>query len=455
MALTIGTDEQFEALKNLLEDCELDEVGLGELADADEPKALLAALFLQTSPVPTARAEEILPDGGLRLLCDLGLVSVDGEDCKADVLLYPLHGLHIVSDVPRGSGPGEFVFPAISMQTHEYIGLLPTTPCRDLLEIGTGSGAAALIAGRLAERVVAADVSPRCLHFAEFNRRLNGAENVEVLESDVFDALGDRTFDRIIAHPPYVPWIGEQEIYRHGGSDGEAVLRRFIAGLPRHLRPGGRAYCATMGADTADGPLEERLRAMLGDAAPEFDIALAEREVLKPLDFILPWSEGEKMTFEESWKLNEAFRGARIERLVRCSLVIARHAEPAEPLTARRTAGKGTSGADIEALLAPHEGPGLLSDWDELRATKPKLNPWVRLERAEAVDEGAWRPYATALVAEAPFEFRTDCPLWAAEALARLDGRLTLAEALGGSEYDVDVAEGFFGALFQAGVLRG
>lgn len=454
MSLTIGSDDQFEALKNLLEDCEYDEVGLGEPAGADAPKALLAALFLQARSAPESRSVELLPNHGLELLRELGLVTGQGGEIRAEVLLYPLHGLHIVSDFPRGSGPGEFVFPAISMQTHEYISLLPSTPCGDLLEIGTGSGAAALIAGRLAERVRATDVSPRCLLFAEFNRRLNGADHVEVVESDVYDSLGDRTFDRIIAHPPYVPWIGEQEIYRHGGPDGEAVLRRLIAGLPDRLRPGGRLYCAAMGADTAEAPLEQRLRSMLGDTDGEFDIALAERETLRPLDFILPWSEGEKMSFEESWKLNEAFRERGIQQLVRCSLVVARRDPDGEPLTVRRKAGKGTAGADIEGLLEPHAGPGLLSGWDELRATKPKLTPWARLESAAAVDGDVWRPYATTLEVEAPFEFRTDCPAWAAAALARLDGRRTLEEALGSAELDIDTAEGFFGALFQAGVLR-
>lgn len=457
MTLHLGTDEQFALVRALLEDCEFDEVGLGDVPDADDPKALLASLFLQAAAVPEARVRELLPADGLQALVDLGVLTLADGECRAAVLLYPLHGLHIVSDFPREGGDEEFVFPAISQQTHEYLALLPAAPCEALLEIGTGSGAAALISAKSARSVWATDVSRRCLHFAEFNRRLNAIDNVEIAESDVYDGLAAQTFDRIIAHPPYVPWTGDQEIYRHGGPDGEFVVRRLIEGLPQRLRPGGRLYLAAMGSDTAEGELEDRLRSMLGDHSDEFDIALVEREIMQPLEFILPWAKGEKMSFDEAWSLHEAFREKGIVRLVRFSLVLERRTEAdGEPLTQRRKAGKGTAGPQIESLLNRNDsGLGVLSDWADLLAASPEpLDAWTRLETVSQIDAARWRPVTHVLESESPFAFRTDCPSWAAAALPQLNGNVTLAEALGDETYDDDEAQVFFGCLFQAGVLR-
>ena len=454
MTLRIGTEDQFESVRALLEECEFDEVGLGEPAGEDDPKALLAALFLQATPTTTDRARHILPAGALDALEALGLVVRDGDECRASVLLYPLHGLHIASDFPREGGDEDFVFPAISQQTHEYLALLPTANCDSLLEIGTGSGAAALIGARCARTVLATDVSPRCLHFAEFNRRLNSADNVAVAESDVYGGLAEETFERIIAHPPYVPWTGKQEIYRHGGADGEAIVRRVLEGLPARLRPGGRLYMAAMGADAAEGPVEDRLRAMLGAAASDFDIALVERETLTPLEFLLPWAAGEKMTFEEAWSLHEAFRRKNVERLVRFSLLVERHAEPRETRTLRRKGGQATSGPALESLLQSDPPAYAWLDWNELQALRPRLNPYVRLEVVQLVDGGAWRPTTRVLVAEGPFAFRTDCPAWAADALPRLDGSRSIAECIPQGNWTEEEAAMFFGCLLDAGILN-
>lgn len=458
MTLRLGDDEQFEHLRALLEECEFDEVGLGDVPDADDPKALLASLFLQAAAVPASRVRELLPAQGLQAMLDLGVVTIADGECRAAVLLYPLHGLHVVSDFPREGGDDEFVFPAISQQTHEYLALLPQTPCEALLEIGTGSGAAALISAHHAAKAWATDVSRRCIHFAEFNRRLNQIDNVEIAESDVYDGLGDQTFDRIIAHPPYVPWTGDQEIYRHGGPDGEFVVRRLIEELPQRLRPGGRLYLAAMGSDTAEGPLEDRLRKMLGASADEFDLAIVEREIMQPLEFILPWAKGEKMSFEEAWSLHEAFREKQIARLVRYSLVAERRPASAtgEPITERRKAGKGTGGPQIETLLRPEDGGlGVWSEWDELAVARPqRLDDWNRLETVSRIDKAQWRPAAWILESESPFALRTDCPSWAVGALAKLDGETTLGEAIADETFDEEEAAVFFGMLFQAGVLR-
>ena len=431
----------------LLRDWGFSESGLADPPAEDDPKGLLASLFLQGMGPDTDRVRELLGESGFGALAELGLLAIDGDKCRATVLLYPLHGLLIASDFPSNGPSDDFVFPAISGQTHEYLSILPATPCDSLLEVGTGSGAAALLAADYAEQVTATDISQRCLHFAEFNRLLNQGENVEIVESDVYEGLGQRRFDRIIAHPPYVPWIGDQEIYRHGGADGEVVLRKLVEGLPERLGAGGRCYLSAMGADTADAPLEARLRGMLGDRGDEFDLLVVEREILKPIEFILPWTEGEEMTFQEAWSLHEAFRERGIRRLVRCSIAIV-HGGSAKTL--RLKAGAATQSSDIEAALEAQ--PKRWLDWSEIREMKLKVRPDARLEETSFLEGGDWRAGVRVLDAPGPFAFRTDCPEWAAEALPLLDGSRPVGEVIG-EAVDEDEAEAFFGCLLDAGVL--
>src|SRR5439155_22250135 len=117
--------------------------------------------------------------------------------------------------------------------------------------------------------------------FADFNRRINGISNFVASAGDLYEPAGGLTFDRIVAHPPYVPVYRPQLIFDSGGQDGEQIVRRIIEGLPRYLRPGGRFTALTMGSDRGDSdqgrsdrdhPFEHRLREWLGSREAEFDV---------------------------------------------------------------------------------------------------------------------------------------------------------------------------------------
>jgi methylase of polypeptide subunit release factors len=69
-----------------------------------------------------------------------------------------------------------------------------------------GTGIAALVAAQKdAAHAWAFDITARATHFAEFNRRLNAIPNVTAAEGDLYAPAGGQTFDRIVAHPPYLP----------------------------------------------------------------------------------------------------------------------------------------------------------------------------------------------------------------------------------------------------------
>jgi methylase of polypeptide subunit release factors len=183
----------------------------------------------------------------LAALEHFGLIAQSGPDYRATIMLHPWGSLYTASDSVRGvrNGlPDDFVFPVLTPQTGRFLASLPGEPCNDLLDLCSGSSIAALVAAaNYSGRAWACDVTRRATQFAEFNRRLNNLPNVTVLEGDLFQPVQGLVFDRIVAHPPYVPSLKPAPVYKDGGPDGEQITRRIVQGVSTHLRAGGRLYC--------------------------------------------------------------------------------------------------------------------------------------------------------------------------------------------------------------------
>jgi SAM-dependent methyltransferase len=446
--LRLASNDDFSIVRRLLASSGFLEQPIAERLQAGSRESgdglgVLIDLFARAQPVAAAAAA-VLGVNSLASLQELGLLESAGGSFKATCLLYPFEDLWIASDFP-GNSREDFVFPALSPQSRQFHAILPDTPCEALLDMGAGAAAASLAAARdYAAAVCAADISRRCVLFAEFNRRLNDVANAEIVQSDVYEALETRTFDRIVAHPPYIPTLGAGESYRHGGPHGEDILRRVLEGLPKHLRPGGRAYLSTLGCDHTDAPLEQRLFRMLG--SDEFRLLVAEWESLPAVEFVMRLVEAGELDFDQGARQVSSFRDAGVTQLVRCAVVVARDAGDG-PQIMRRVMGQATGAAELDAAFEP---PAEIADLLEQRLV---LSPWSTLESTSAVSENRWRTFTRVLDCQHPFHFRTDCPEWAAEALARLDGSLTLRQALGESDIEPTEAEIFFECLVNAGAL--
>ena len=215
----------------------------------------------------------MLPGEGLRTLEALDLVARDpdapGLVFATAAILLTARNLTVCDrgNAPDGTKctlPPDVVYPAIFENTREFVDRLPSTPCDALLDIGTGTGIAAMRGAPYAGHVWATDISARCTLFAEFNRRLAGLENMTVVEGDMYAPVEGLTFDRIVTHPPYIPAKQTELIFRDGGEDGEQIIRRVVEGLPRFLRPGGKFYALLMATDREGEEFEQRIRKWLG-----------------------------------------------------------------------------------------------------------------------------------------------------------------------------------------------
>ncbi len=129
------------------------------------------------------------------------------------------------------------------------LGLMLAHDLREVLDLGTGSGAIAL-AMRLGSaqcRVTATDISAPALAIARYNAERLGLRDIVFVDGDWYRPLCGLRFDLIVSNPPYVPDAEleaagpchEPRVALAGGSDGLEALCTVIAGAPRHLRDGG------------------------------------------------------------------------------------------------------------------------------------------------------------------------------------------------------------------------
>jgi ribosomal protein L3 glutamine methyltransferase len=165
-----------------------------------------------------------------------------------------------------------------------------------VVDVGTGSGCLAVATAYYWPdvKVDAVDISPDALALARRNAERHGvADRVEVIESDLLDALEGRRYDVILANPPYVPTASMETLPREyrweprlgleAGEDGLDLVRRLLDTAADHLEDDGVMIVEV-------GEAAEALEQLLLERGIEFTwlafehggdgVALIEREAL-------------------------------------------------------------------------------------------------------------------------------------------------------------------------------
>jgi len=130
--------------------------------------------------------------------------------------------------------------------------LAPKLAPRRVLDLCTGSGCLAILAALAfpEAKVDAVDLSPDALEVARRNVDDYGlGKRVELVRSDLFQALEGRTYELIISNPPYVKAASmrtlpdefrrEPEMALASGRDGLDHTRTILREAARYLFPGG------------------------------------------------------------------------------------------------------------------------------------------------------------------------------------------------------------------------
>lgn len=120
------------------------------------------------------------------------------------------------------------------------------------LDLCTGSGCLAILMADAFPNahIDAVDLSPDALEVAYGNVADYGLDDqISLIQSDLFNELGNQRYDFILSNPPYVTRDAMASLppeYRHeptlalaAGDDGLDIVRRLLAESRSHLNPGG------------------------------------------------------------------------------------------------------------------------------------------------------------------------------------------------------------------------
>ena len=417
---------------------------LAPLKDSDG-LSLLIRLMLLGESIKRKELETSLSAPALQALVHLGLAIPDSADdalLVGSVVLYPVGSLFIASDrwfAPDGKdykAPDDIVYPAITPNTADFMAALPSTPCENFLELCSGTGAVALAAASYSSRSWAIDITQRSTEMAEFNRLLNGLGNVSVLKGDLYEGVESQMFDRIVAHPPYMPVLSRAQIFYDGGADGEQITRRCVEGLPRYLKPGGCFYCQAQGSDRKGAPLEERIRGWLGESHAAFDVAVVEKRAQAPKDAACIYALKSRSGFESVDLMLESLAGLGVESMAYGWMIIQRKNSDRKVFTVRRSAGQRTGAEEISWLVKweTFAAAAASREFAALAEMIPIARRTLELHTTYRLNEGDLVPQDFTLHADDPFSMNCKVEAWVSYLIPLCDGKKTVREIFAASK---------------------
>jgi len=223
--------------------------GHGTQNAVDDAAALvLHALKLRHEAAPAIYSKRVSPSAQKRVE---DLIS---RRIKERIPAVYLTGVTWFAGLPFYVDPRVLIprSPLAELIERQFTPWIDPSRVRSIVDIGTGSGCIAIACAKAfpRARVDAVDISQDALEVAQINvRRHRLGKRVRPIKSDHFNELGGKTYDIIVANPPYV---GARELkslppeYRHeprlalaAGPAGLDSVRIILRQALRHLRPGG------------------------------------------------------------------------------------------------------------------------------------------------------------------------------------------------------------------------
>jgi hypothetical protein len=144
--ITLGTSEQFRIVREYLqyrysEDIVAAALGVASVRQFDQRpegkpiRDALVRLLFAGAAVPLSEARPVIPSEVGEAMAVMGLLRVEGGRVWSPVMLYPMRGLHLVSDRftnvdgSSASGDREFVYFALTPNSQSFLDTLPDDRC--------------------------------------------------------------------------------------------------------------------------------------------------------------------------------------------------------------------------------------------------------------------------------------------------------------------------------------
>jgi len=203
---------------------------------------VLIRLFLLGAAVDRGTVEEFVPGDVLSVCLEHALLEEQGGMITGGIVIVPVEDLLFASDAFSTLGTdraSEFVLPASTHSANFLRFLTLRRPVRSMLDLGCGCGIHALFAARHSDRVTATDISSAALRYTDFNARLNGIDNIECLQGNLFEPVAGRQFDLIVSNPPFVVSPSHAFVYRDNSMELDEFCRVLLGEAPAYLAEDG------------------------------------------------------------------------------------------------------------------------------------------------------------------------------------------------------------------------
>ncbi|WP_053545091.1 DUF7782 domain-containing protein [Corynebacterium deserti] len=276
---------------------------LDSLPDSDLNFALRALVLREE--VRVDKLAGLLGDKALKTLVDASLVALHDDVVRVLIDIRPqlIAGRQqwVFSDADASMTqhlPGPDHVLGVGAASLSLLQATPATPTGSVLDLGTGSGIQVLGQAGIAKSITATDVHPRALDFAEAT--LAGSDiPAELLQGSWFEPVAGRTFDRIIANPPFVvgpPEIGH--VYRDSGMDLDGATALVVKEACTHLNPGGSAHLLGAWVHSKDQSWQQRVAEWIPDTG--YVAWIIERDAVNPAQYVGTWLKDESLDLRSS-----------------------------------------------------------------------------------------------------------------------------------------------------------
>ncbi|MFL0802017.1 MAG: class I SAM-dependent methyltransferase [Agarilytica sp.] len=246
---------------------------------------ILTRVFALSSVEQRHVLKRVFSEAELNQLVDMDVLIPIGQDMLAcEIALLECDGLLMATDSLTKIHPGiNRVMPLLA-EVYEFDAARVRGEVNETLDLCSGSGIHGLLASRHSTRVTCVDNNPRAIAFSRFNLLLNGIDNVDILEGDLYSCIEGKLFDLILANPPYVPTEESLPGENHysGGPRGDAISSRIIQGLPKFLRKNGICQIIHLRAFDNEQDMKGWLRENLLEDASQFGFLVLGR-VVEPM----------------------------------------------------------------------------------------------------------------------------------------------------------------------------
>ena len=397
-----------------------------------EPSAwnVLLRWFVAGVPQEIEAAAGLVPEPFLALMIGCGMLAREGGQISSTVMLIPCDDFLFAADpaehIRSGGAENTVLWPNPTTRLLQQFSV--RTPCQAMLDLGTGCGIQGILAAGYSRHVVATDLNPRAEQFVRFNAWLNGVEGIECLTGDTFQPVEGRTFDLILANPPFFVTPTSGQMYCENSMDLDGYCRRVVREAPLYLNEGGYFQAVLEWVELSGQPWQERLSEWLEGSGCDAWImrgyfldppAYAEQRIRST--WPAERSGGRFREWMEYYRQRgvTAIHGGMLAMRKRAGQNWLRIEELGMDIT-QPFGGEVLEAFATQDILSTHP-----SD-EELLPMRPRLSPKALLEQQSRASEGRWAPASltlrltTGLPASLPVESEV------AEFLARCDGTSTL-----------------------------